>query len=149
MVARALSGGGDPVSFEGEFYQVTELTPGGTNATELGRRARPKALAVTVDTPPGGYWHLADWRSTLVPESRPIVDEAAASVGRPCRCGHHLQRLQAAWIRHRSQSPATRGRWIGGGVTLWVEELTYAVLEVGRRRLSICAPPGERISDTT
>ena len=27
MVVRALSGGGDPVTFEGEFYQVTELTP--------------------------------------------------------------------------------------------------------------------------
>jgi alkanesulfonate monooxygenase SsuD/methylene tetrahydromethanopterin reductase-like flavin-dependent oxidoreductase (luciferase family) len=26
--------------------------------------------------------HLADWRSTQVAESRPVVDEAAASVGR-------------------------------------------------------------------
>jgi len=27
MVVRALSGGGDPVTFDGEFYQVTGLTP--------------------------------------------------------------------------------------------------------------------------
>jgi hypothetical protein len=27
MVGRALSDGGDPVTFDGEFYQVTELTP--------------------------------------------------------------------------------------------------------------------------
>jgi alkanesulfonate monooxygenase SsuD/methylene tetrahydromethanopterin reductase-like flavin-dependent oxidoreductase (luciferase family) len=27
QVVRALSGGGDPVTFDGEFYHVTELTP--------------------------------------------------------------------------------------------------------------------------
>ena len=27
MVVRALSGGGDPVTFDGEFYKVTELRP--------------------------------------------------------------------------------------------------------------------------
>jgi alkanesulfonate monooxygenase SsuD/methylene tetrahydromethanopterin reductase-like flavin-dependent oxidoreductase (luciferase family) len=42
MVVRALSGGGDPVTFDGEFYHVTGLTRGRTNATDLDRIARPE-----------------------------------------------------------------------------------------------------------
>ena len=84
MVVRALSGGGDPVTFDGEFYQVTELTPAAapTPPIWIGSLG-PKNLAVTGRHADG--WipgHLADWRSTQVAESRPIVDEAAASVGR-------------------------------------------------------------------
>ena len=84
IVVRALSGGGDPVTFDGEFYQVTELAPADapTPPIWIGSLG-PKNLAVTGRHADG--WipgHLADWRSTLVAESRPIVDEAATSVGR-------------------------------------------------------------------
>jgi hypothetical protein len=52
----------------------------------------------------------------------------------------------------RDPLPATRddeGRWIGGGVTQWVEELTFAVLEHGAAAFIYLVPPGESISDTT
>ena len=152
MVVRALSGGGDPVTFEGEFYQVTELTPAAAPTPPIWVGALgPKALAVTGRHADG--WipgHLADWRSTRVAESRPIVDEAAASVGRePCRCRHHLQRVRA---HDPGTAPETRdeeGRWIGGGVAQWVEELTFAVLEHGAAAFIYLVRPGEIISDTT
>ena len=41
------------------------------------------------------------------------------------------------------------GRWIGGGVTQWVEELTFAVLEHGAAAFIYLVPPGDSISDTT
>ena len=84
IVVRALSGGGDPVTFEGEFYQVTDLKPAAAPTPPIWVGALgPKALAATGRRVDG--WipgHLADWRSALVAESRPIVDEAAASEGR-------------------------------------------------------------------
>src|SRR3984885_12685192 len=73
-VVRALSGGGDPVTFDGEFYHVTGLAPAAapTPPIWLGSLG-PKALAVTGRQADG--WipgHLADWRSSTVAESRPI-----------------------------------------------------------------------------
>ena len=41
------------------------------------------------------------------------------------------------------------GRWIGGGVTQWVDELTYAVLEHGAAAFVYLLAPGEGLSDTT
>jgi hypothetical protein len=38
---------------------------------------------------------------------------------------------------------------IGGGVTPWVEELTFAVLEQGAAAFNYLVPPGDSISDTT
>ena len=52
----------------------------------------------------------------------------------------------------RDPLPETRddeGRWIGGGVTQWVEELTFAVLEHGAAAFIYLVPPGDSISDTT
>jgi hypothetical protein len=48
--------------------------------------------------------------------------------------------------------PETRddeGRWIGGGVAQWVEELTFAVLEHDAAAFIYLVPPDESISDTT
>ncbi len=45
----------------------------------------------------------------------------------------------------RDPLPETRddeGRWIGGGVTQWVEELTFAVLEHGAAAFNYLVPPG-------
>jgi hypothetical protein len=152
ILVRALSGGGDPVTFDGEFYQVTELTPAvaPTPPIWIGSLG-PKNLAVTGRRADG--WipgHLADWRSTLVAESRPIVDEAAASAGRNPADVDTIYNVSGRL--ERDPLPETRndeGRWIGGGVVQWVEELTFAVLEHGAAAFIYLVPPGEIISDTT
>jgi alkanesulfonate monooxygenase SsuD/methylene tetrahydromethanopterin reductase-like flavin-dependent oxidoreductase (luciferase family) len=152
MVVRALSGGGDPVTFDGEFYQVTELTPADapTPPIWIGSLG-PKNLAVTGRHADG--WipgHLADWRSTQVAESRPIVDEAATSVGRDPADVHTIYNVSGRFTR--DPLPETRddeGRWVGGAVGQWVEELTFAVLEHGAAAFIYLVAPGDSISDTT
>ena len=152
MVVRALSGGGDPVTFDGEFYHVSGLTPAAapTPPIWIGSLG-PKALAVTGRHADG--WipgHLADWRSPRVAESRPIVDEAAASVGRNLADVDTIYNVSGRITR--VPLPETRddeGRWIGGGVTQWVEELTFAVIEHRAAAFIYLLPPGDTISDTT
>ncbi len=152
MVVRALCGGGDPVTFDGEFYHVTRLTPAAapTPPIWIGSLGR-KALAVTGRHADG--WipgHLADWRSTRVAESRPIIDEAAASVGRNPADVDTIYNVSGRLTR--VPLPRTRDdedRWIGGGVTQWAEELTSAVLEHGAAAFIYLLPPGESLSDTT
>ncbi len=152
MVVRALSGGGDPVTFDGEFYNVAELTPAAAPTPPIWiGSGGPKGLAVTGRHADG--WvppHAADWRSTLVAESRPIIDEAAASAG---RSPVDIDTIYLVTGRIAVDPlPATRndeGRWIGGGVTQWVEELTFAVLEHGAGAFVYIVRPGESISDTT
>src|ERR1700685_3547267 len=72
IVVKALSGGGDPVTFDGEFYHVTELTPATAPTPPIWiGSGGPKGLAVTGRHADG--WvppHAADWRSTLIAESR-------------------------------------------------------------------------------
>jgi alkanesulfonate monooxygenase SsuD/methylene tetrahydromethanopterin reductase-like flavin-dependent oxidoreductase (luciferase family) len=152
MVVRALSGGGDPVTFDGEFYQVTELTPAAVPAPPIWIGALgPKNLAVAGRRADG--WipgHLADWRSALVAESRPIVDEAAASVGRDPADVDTIYNVSGRLTR--DPLPRTRdddGRWIGGGATQWVEELTFAVLEHDAAAFIYLVAPGDSISDAT
>ena len=151
-LVRALSGRGDPVTFDGEFYQVTDLTPAVVPTPPIWVGALgPKNLAVTGRNADG--WipgHLADWRGALVAESRPIVDEAAASAGRDPRDVATIYQVSGRLTR--AALPETRdeeGRWIGGGVSQWVEELTYAVLEHGAAAFIYLVPPGDSISDTT
>ncbi len=151
-VVRALSGGGDPVTFDGEFYHVTALTPAAapTPPIWIGSLG-PKNLAATGRNADG--WipgHLADWRSTLVAESRPIVDEAATSVGRDPADVHTIYNVSGRFTR--DPLPMTRdddGRWLGGAVRQWVEELTFAVLEHSAAAFIYLLPPGDSISDTT
>jgi alkanesulfonate monooxygenase SsuD/methylene tetrahydromethanopterin reductase-like flavin-dependent oxidoreductase (luciferase family) len=152
MVVRALSGGGDPVTFDGEFYHVTGLTPAAAAPPPIWVGALgPKALAVTGRHADG--WipgHLADWRSARVAESRPIVDEAAASAGRNPADVETIYNVSGRLTR--VPLPETRddeGRWIGGGVPQWVEELTFAVLERGAAAFIYLVAPGDSISDTT
>jgi alkanesulfonate monooxygenase SsuD/methylene tetrahydromethanopterin reductase-like flavin-dependent oxidoreductase (luciferase family) len=152
IVVRALSGGGDPVTFEGEFYRVTGLTPAAapTPPIWIGSLG-PKALAVTGRHADG--WipgHLADWRSTRVAESRAIVDDAAASAGRNPADVDTIYNVSGRLTR--DLLPETRddeGRWIGGGVMQWVEELTFAVLEHGAAAFIYLVRPGDSISEMT
>jgi alkanesulfonate monooxygenase SsuD/methylene tetrahydromethanopterin reductase-like flavin-dependent oxidoreductase (luciferase family) len=93
----------------------------------------PKSLAATGRVADG--WipgHAADWLSERYRASRPVIDNAAAAVGRDPReirtvfnfPGRITDRPLAA-TRDRS------GSWIGGSVGQWVEELTGAVIEHG------------------
>jgi hypothetical protein len=83
-LVRALSGGGDPVTFDGEFYHVDGLDPAAAPAPRVFTGSvGPKSLAVTGQLadgwiPPGG----SDWLSELYRESRPRVDAAASAAGR-------------------------------------------------------------------
>ncbi|WP_406859020.1 hypothetical protein ABZO31_01715 [Streptomyces sp. HUAS MG47] len=76
--------------------------------------------------------HAADWLSTRYRESRPLVDEAAAAAGRDPREVRTVFNFPGR-ITDRPLA-ATRddeGRWIGGSVDQWTEELTGAVLDHG------------------
>jgi alkanesulfonate monooxygenase SsuD/methylene tetrahydromethanopterin reductase-like flavin-dependent oxidoreductase (luciferase family) len=152
VVVRALSGGGDPVTLDGEFFRVTGLEPAAASTPPIWIGALgPKALAVTGRHADG--WipgHLADWRSTTVAESRPIVDEAAASEGRDPTDIDTIYNVSGRLSQ--ASLAATRddeGRWIGGGVAQWVEELTFAVLEHGAAAFIYVVRPGDSVSDTT
>jgi alkanesulfonate monooxygenase SsuD/methylene tetrahydromethanopterin reductase-like flavin-dependent oxidoreductase (luciferase family) len=129
-VVRLLSGGGDPVTFDGEFYQLTDLAPAEAPTPPIWTGSvGPRSLAVTGRLAdgwiPGG---AADWQSDRVRESRPIVDEAAAKAGRSPGDVTTIYNLPGRITAN--PLPATRidGRWVGGSVGQWVDELTGAVL---------------------
>jgi alkanesulfonate monooxygenase SsuD/methylene tetrahydromethanopterin reductase-like flavin-dependent oxidoreductase (luciferase family) len=152
MIVRALSGGGDAVTFDGEFYQVTALAPATAPTPPIWVGALgPKALAVTGRHADG--WipgHLADWRSTTVAESRPIIDEAAASVGRDPADIDTIYNVSGRLIRNPlAKTRDEEGHWNGGGVKQWVEELSYAVLDHRAAAFIYLVNPGDIIDDTT
>ncbi|GAA2027178.1 LLM class flavin-dependent oxidoreductase [Catenulispora yoronensis] len=131
---RALTGGGASVTFEGEFYSVHDIDPAPVAAPPIWTGSNgPKSLAVTGRQADG--WipgHAADWLSRRYLESRPIIDEAAAAVGRDPREIATIYNLPG--LVSEAPLAATRdadGRWVGGSVRQWVEELAGAVLEHG------------------
>ncbi|MEV4256203.1 LLM class flavin-dependent oxidoreductase, partial [Spirillospora sp. NPDC049652] len=134
QVVRALSGGGGPVTFEGEFYQVRGLEPAAAPAPPIWTGSNgPRSLAVTGRHADG--WipgHAADWLSDRYRWSRPIIDEAAAAAGRSpsdVRTVYNLPGRITA--RPLDATRDAEGRWIGGSPAQWAEELTGAVLEHG------------------
>ena len=133
-LVKALSGGGDPVTFDGEFYHVANLAPADAPTPKIFTGSvGPKSLAVTGQladgwVPPRG----SDWASQLYRDSRPQIDAAATAAGR--------DPAEVATVYNfggritLDPLPATRdddGRWIGGSIGQWVQELTSAVLEHG------------------
>ena len=152
VLVRALSGGGDAVTFDGEFYQVSDLQPAAAATPPIWVGALgPKALAVAGRRADG--WipgHLADWRSTTVAESRPLVEEAAASAGRDPASIDTIYNVTGPVSRNPlAQTRDDEDRWIGGGVTQWIEELTFAVLERSAAAFNYLVPPGDRLDDAT
>ena len=131
---RSLAGGGDPVSFDGEFYHLDGVDPAPVAAPPIWTGSvGAKSLAVTGRHADG--WipgHAADWLSTRYRESRPIIDEAARAVGRDPRAIATVYnfpgRISPTPLAHTRDQD---GRWLGGSVGQWVEELTGAVLEHG------------------
>lgn len=132
-LVRALSGGGDPVTFEGEFYQVTALDPAREAAPIWTGSLGPKSLAVAGRLADG--WipgHASDWLSALYRESRPLIDAAAVEAGRDPAdvvTVHNLPGRITARPLNRVRDDA--GRWVGGSVRQWTDELVDAVLGHG------------------
>jgi alkanesulfonate monooxygenase SsuD/methylene tetrahydromethanopterin reductase-like flavin-dependent oxidoreductase (luciferase family) len=133
-LVRALTGGGDPITFDGEFYQVNGLIPASVPTPPIWTGSvGPRSLAVTGQLADG--WipsRASDWLSRRYAESRPLIDEAAAAAGRDPSAIATIYNFRG---RITSEPlAATRddsGRWVGGSVPQWVDELTSAVLEHG------------------
>lgn len=134
VVVKLLSGGGPPVTYQGTHYRVNHIEPAPVPAPpvwtgSVGRKSLAATGRVADGWIPG---HAADWLSERYRTSRPVIDEAAASVGRDPREIRTVFNFPGR-ITDRPL-PATRdfdGLWIGGSAAQWVEELTGAVLEHG------------------
>jgi alkanesulfonate monooxygenase SsuD/methylene tetrahydromethanopterin reductase-like flavin-dependent oxidoreductase (luciferase family) len=129
---RALSGGGAPVTFDGDFYHVSGLDPADAPVPRvLTGSVGPKSLAVTGRLADGWIPPMAsDWLSPLYRESRPRIDDAAAAAGRdPAEIATVYNFGGRVTPEPLAATRGEDGRWIGGSVQQWVDELTTAVLE--------------------
>jgi alkanesulfonate monooxygenase SsuD/methylene tetrahydromethanopterin reductase-like flavin-dependent oxidoreductase (luciferase family) len=129
---RALTGGGEPVTFDGACYRVSGVVPAAEPAPPIWTGSvHPKSLAVTGRLADG--WvpsRGSDWLSPLYRQSRPIIDKAADAAGRDPAAVATVYNFGGRITPE--PLPATRdddGRWIGGSAGQWIEELTGAVLE--------------------
>ncbi|MFD2766684.1 LLM class flavin-dependent oxidoreductase [Micromonospora eburnea] len=145
VLVKMLSGGGAPVTYRGRHYQVDQIEPAPVAAPpvwtgSVGRKSLAATGRVADGWIPG---HAADWLSDRYRSSRPVIDEAAAAAGRDPREIRTVFNFPGR-ITDRPL-PATRdreGRWIGGSVGQWVEELTGAVLEHGVSGFMLFSPEG-------
>src|SRR5437763_8115705 len=84
MLIRALAGGGDPVTVEGEFYQVSGLNPAPVAAPPIWTGSvGPRSLAVTGRAADG--WvpsRGSPWTTALSRQSAPRLQPAAFTQGR-------------------------------------------------------------------
>jgi alkanesulfonate monooxygenase SsuD/methylene tetrahydromethanopterin reductase-like flavin-dependent oxidoreductase (luciferase family) len=133
-LVRALSGGGEPVTFDGTVCRVSGLVPAAELSPPIWTGSvGPKSLAVTGRLADG--WvpsRGSDWLSVLYRESRPVIDEAAVAAGRdPSAVGTVFNFGGRVTADPMPQTRDGDGRWVGGSVGQWVEELTGAVLEHG------------------
>ncbi|KFZ80678.1 5,10-methylene tetrahydromethanopterin reductase [Amycolatopsis sp. MJM2582] len=133
-LVKALSGGGAPVTFEGEFYSVDGLVPAAAAAPPVWTGAvGPKSLAVTGKLADG--WipgHAADWLSPRFAESRPVIDQAAVDAGRDPGEIATIYNFPGRITENPVASPRDDdGRWVGGSPEQWVGELVSAVRDHG------------------
>jgi len=131
---RALCGGGEPVTFDGSFYQVTGLQPAPVPAPPIWTGSvGPKSLAVTGRAADGWVPSMgSDWLNPRFLESRPLIDEAAAGVGRdPAEIANIFNFGGRITAEPLAQTRDDDGRWIGGSAKQWIGEMTSAVLEHG------------------
>ncbi|WP_152363635.1 LLM class flavin-dependent oxidoreductase [Microlunatus speluncae] len=131
-VIKLLSGGGSPVTFHGRHYRVEGIDPAPVSAAPVWTGSvGPKSLAVTGRVANG--WipgHAADWLSPRYRESRPLIDAAALEAGRdPGEIATIFNVPGRITDRPLAATRDQDGRWLGGSVDQWVEELTGAVLE--------------------
>ena len=131
VLVKLLSGGGPPVTYQGRHYQVNQIEPAPVAALPVWTGSvGPKSLAATGRVADG--WipgRASDWRSERYRESRPIIDEAAAAAGRDPREIRTVFNFPGRITdRPLAETRDGDGRWIGGSVGQWIEELTEAVL---------------------
>jgi alkanesulfonate monooxygenase SsuD/methylene tetrahydromethanopterin reductase-like flavin-dependent oxidoreductase (luciferase family) len=131
-LVRALAGGGEPVTFDGSVYHASGLVPAAEPAPPIWTGSvGPKSLAVTGRLADG--WvpsRGSDWLSQLCLQSRPVIDEAAAAVGRDPSDVVTIYNFGGRITEEPlPQTRDSEGRWVGGSAGQWVEELTTAVLE--------------------
>jgi alkanesulfonate monooxygenase SsuD/methylene tetrahydromethanopterin reductase-like flavin-dependent oxidoreductase (luciferase family) len=145
VLVKKLSGGGPAVTYRGRYYQVDQIEPAAVAAPAVWTGSvGPKSLAATGRVADG--WipgHAADWRSERYRMSRPVIDEAAAAVGRDPREIRTVFNLPGRITDHPLAATRDRdGRWIGGSADQWVEELTAAVLEHDASGFMLFSPSG-------
>jgi alkanesulfonate monooxygenase SsuD/methylene tetrahydromethanopterin reductase-like flavin-dependent oxidoreductase (luciferase family) len=134
VLVKKLSGGGPPVTYRGRHYQVNQIEPAPVTAPpvwtgSVGRRSLAATGRVADGWIPG---HAADWLSERYRVSRPVIDEAAAAAGRdPSEIRTVFNLPGQITDRPLAATRDRTGRWVGGSVDQWVEELTGAVLEHG------------------
>lgn len=132
-VVRLLSGGGEPVTFDGEFHRLKDIPPSSAPTPKIWTGSNgPRSLAVTGRLADG--WipgHAADWLSERYEWSRPLIDEAATAAGRSPSDVDTIYNLPGRITDRPLDRTRREGRWVGGSVDQWVEELTGAVLEHG------------------
>jgi alkanesulfonate monooxygenase SsuD/methylene tetrahydromethanopterin reductase-like flavin-dependent oxidoreductase (luciferase family) len=145
VLVRRLSGEGGPVTFHGRHYRVDRAEPAPVSAPPVWTGSvGPRSLAATGRVADG--WipgHAADWRSERYRQSRPVIDEAAASAGRDPREIATVFNLPGRITDQPVR--ATRdadGRWIGGSVAQWVDELVGAVVEHAAAGFMLFSPGG-------
>lgn len=151
-LVKLLGGGGAPVTFDGEFYQVTDLEPAAEKMPEVWTGSvGPKSLSVTGRVADG--WmpgHAADWLSERYRTSRPLIDKAAVEAGREPADIATVYNFPGRITE--KPLPATRaddGRWIGGSPAQWIDELTGAVLDHGAAGFVLFGPGGSTPDETT
>jgi alkanesulfonate monooxygenase SsuD/methylene tetrahydromethanopterin reductase-like flavin-dependent oxidoreductase (luciferase family) len=145
VLVKKLSGGGPPVTCHGRHYSVRDIAPAPVAAPPVWTGSvGPKSLAATGRVADG--WvpgHAADWLSERYRTSRAVVDEAAVAVGRDPRDVRTIFNFPG--LITDQPLVATRdddGRWIGGSVEQWVDELTGAVVEHGAAGFTLFSPSG-------
>jgi alkanesulfonate monooxygenase SsuD/methylene tetrahydromethanopterin reductase-like flavin-dependent oxidoreductase (luciferase family) len=151
-VIKMLSGGGPPVTHEGRYHHLRQIEPAPVAAPPVWTGSfGPKSLAATGRVADG--WipgRAADWLSGRYRTSRPIIDDAARAAGRDPREIRTVFNLPGR-ITDRPLA-ATRdrdGRWIGGSVDQWIEELTGAVIEHDASGFILFSPSGGAPDDVS
>lgn len=145
VLVKKLSGGGPAVTFEGKHYRVNQIDPAPVAAPLVWTGSNgPKSLAATGRVADG--WlppYCDDWRSERYRTGRPIIDEAAASVGRdPSEIRTIYNFSGRITDQQLTETRDNDGRWIGGSVAQWIEELTGAVLEHDAAGFNFSEPSG-------
>lgn len=146
-VIRKLSGGGNAITHRGRHYQLDRIEPAPVAAPPVWTGSvGGKSLAATGRVADG--WipgHAADWLSARYRHSRPIIDEAAAAAGRQPREVRTVFNFPGRITdRPLLATRDNEGRWIGGSVDQWVEELTGAVLDHDASGFILFSPEGVR-----
>ena len=129
QLVRSMSDGGRPAPTK--HYPIGDLRPAAVAAPLIWTGSKgPKSLAATGRQADG--WipgHAADWLSDSFRWSRPIIDEAALSVGRkPADVATIYNFPGAITATPVRRTRDAEGRWIGGSPAQWTEELADAIL---------------------